>query len=157
MKFTLDNLSPRNIQGWIVLVAITVLAACANQAAVKTPLKPSKPARPAVSDTQIKDRARQALQKATASSNEYSACVMFATSIHRSADASAPEVAVAAAANCAAKLDDYEQAMAAYHELNPVKPVSLPARSPKDRAHGDRMELEQTTRDAAIRSMQQSN
>jgi hypothetical protein len=157
MKFKLPKSPMRKIPGWIILGLITLLAACAHQAPVQTPLKPSRPAKPAINETQLRERARQALQKATASGNEYSACVMFSTSIHRSADAAAPEVAVAAAANCAGKLDDYEQAMSAYHEINPIKPVSLPAQSAKERAHGDRRQLEQATRDAAIRSMSQSN
>lgn len=139
-----------------LLLAVVGLSACSYL----MPQPPTKPARikPApLADTQQKDRARQELQKATSSSNEYSACVMFSTSTHRGNRASANDVATAASANCAPKLDEYEQSMTAYYESNPIKPSNPATSSPKERAHLRRVELEQTTRDAAIRSLEKTN
>ncbi len=161
----MNRVSPRKIlrtllKGTLPLV-VAFLSACSYLMPQPTPPpKPTrmqKPAAPSPSDTQQKERARQELQKATSSSNEYSACVMFATSTHRAKNVSASDVAAAASANCAPKLDDYEQGMAAYYESNPVKPSGPTASSPKERAHERRIELEQATRDAAIRSLGQAN
>jgi hypothetical protein len=134
--------------------ALVVLSACSYLQPQPTP-KPAKLQRPVVVDTQQKERARQALQKATASSNEYSACVMFSTSTHRSSAGSPNDIAAAACANCAPKLDDYEQGMASYYEESPVK--SSTGASAKDRAHDRRTELEQATKDAAVRSLARAN
>ena len=136
------------------LGAALVLTACAHQTPPPA-LHPQRPAKPAVSETQNRERARQALQKATVSSNEYSACVMFATSAHRNSDAPPDALAQAAAGSCTAKLDDYESSMAAYYEINPVKPVS--AIAPRERAHGDRVLLEQKAREAVIQSLGKSD
>ncbi|PTU31944.1 hypothetical protein [Stenotrophobium rhamnosiphilum] len=138
---------------WAPPIAAVMLSAC-SYLMPQPPPKPAKLQRPAVVvDTQQKERARQALQKATSSSNEYSACVMFSTSTHRGNHISATEVAAAACANCAPKLDDYEKGMLAYYEDSPVKTLA----SAKERAHDRRVELEQTTRDAAIRSLAKAN
>src|SRR3569623_1574123 len=139
----------RTLQQGTLLLAAVDLSACSYL----MPQPPAKPARikPApLADTQQKDRARQELQKATSSSNEYSACVMFSTSTHRGNRVSANDVATAASANCAPNLDEYEQSMTAYYENNPIKPSNPAILSPKERAHVRRVELEQTTRDAAI-------
>lgn len=140
-----------------LLLASATLSACAYFMPPPETPKPAKLRPTSAVDTQQKDRARQALQKATASSNEYSACVMFSTSTHRGGNVSAPEIAAAACGNCAPKLDDYEKGMLAYYEENPVKPASPSIISAKDRAHERRIELEQTTREAAIRSLAKNN
>jgi hypothetical protein len=140
-----------------LLLAAVALSAC-SYLMPQPPPKPARLQKPAAPvDTQQKDRARQALQKATSSSNEYSACVMFSTSTHRGNNIAASDVATAASANCAPKLDDYEQGMTAYYEANPIKPSNATASSSKDRAHERRVELEQTTREAAIRSLGKTN
>jgi hypothetical protein len=137
---------------WILPVAAAMLAACAQQpTAVAPPARPVKPARPAPTDAQLKERARLALQKATESSNEYSACVMFSTSTSRKSDALPADIVTSATANCAPKLDDYEQSMTTYYGVNPVKNVSTA--SPRERAHADRLDLEQHTRDAVSSSI----
>lgn len=148
--------SPRIIATRCLLLTV---AAALSACAYLQPTPPAKPAklRPATVDTQQKDRARQALQKATASSNEYSACVMFSTSTHRGNNTSAAAVAAAASSNCATKLDDYEKGMATYYEENPIKPAPPASSNAKVRAHERRVELEQTTREAAIRSLAKSN
>jgi|GEM_PF-6381450 len=151
------NASGSLLQGTLLLAAVS-LSACSYLMPQPPPPKPARIQRPAApSDTQQKERARQALQKATSSSNEYSACVMFSTSTHRGNNIPASDVAIAASANCAPKLDDYEQGMTAYYENNPVKPANPTASSPKERAHERRVELEQTTRDAAVRSLEKTN
>lgn len=133
------------------------LSACSYLMPQQPPPKPARVQKPAsLSDTQQRDRARQDLQRATSSSNEYSACVMFATSTYRGNRVSSTDVAAAASANCAPKLDDYEQGMMAYYENSPIKPAN-PTATPKERAHERRVELEQTTRDAAIRSLEKTN
>jgi len=137
-----------------LLIAAVMLSACSYLTPTPAP-KPSRIQRPAVTDTQQKERARQALQKATASSNEYSACVMFSTSTHRTTHGSASDIATAACANCAPKLDDYEQGMVSYYEESPVK--SSTGASAKERAHDRRVELEQITKDAAIQSLAKSD
>lgn len=143
------------LRGTLLLAAIG-LSAC-SYLMPQPPPKPAKLKPAPIPDTQQKDRARQELQKATSSSNEYSACVMFSTSTHRGNRASANDVAAAASVNCAPKLDEYEQSMTAYYESNPVKPSNPTASSPKERAHERRVELEQTTRDAAVRSLEKNN
>lgn len=141
-----------------LFAATTLLSACAYLQPESPSAKPVKlRPTPAVVDTQQKDRARQALQKATASSNEYSACVMFSTSTHRASNSSATDIAAAACGNCATKLDEYEKGMIAYYEGNPIKPPGQSASSAQDRAHERRMELEQTTRQAAIQSLAKTN
>lgn len=148
----------RTLQHGALLFAALGLSAC-SYFTPPPPPKPAKLPKPAPvtnTDALQKERARQELQKATSSSNEYSACVMFSTSTQRGNRASAGDVAAAASASCAPKLDDYEQGMTAYYESNPVKP-SNPAATPKERAHERRVELEQTTREAAMRSLEKSN
>lgn len=136
------------------LIAMTVLlAACAHQA-VPPATHTLRPSRPAVSsDAQNRERARQALQRATVSSNEYSACMMFATSAHRNSGTAPQALADAAASSCAPKLDDYETAMVTYYELNPIRPVS--ATAPRERAHDDRNDLARRTREAVLQSLGQ--
>lgn len=157
----MNQLSPKEIsttllKGTLLLAAVSV-SAC-SYLMPQPPPKPARTQKPAsLTDTTQKERARQELQKATSSSNEYSACVMFSTSTHRGNRASAGDVAAAASANCAPKLDDYEQGMTAYYESNPIKPQNSATSSPKERAHERRVELEQTTRDAAIRSLEKTN
>jgi hypothetical protein len=150
-----QEISRALVQTTLLLTAVG-LSACSYLMPQPPPPKPARLQRPAApSDAQQKEHARQELQKATSSSNEYSACVMFSTSTHRGNRASAGDVAAAASANCAPKLDDYEQGMTAYYEASPIKPSN--AASPKDRAHERRVELEQTTREAAIRSLEKTN
>ena len=145
------------ISRWMLPLAAATLSACALLTPQPPAPKPAKLQKPAVNaDALQKERARLALQKATASSNEYSACVMFATSTHRSGNSSPNDVATAASANCAPKLDDYEQGMAAYYEDAPAKPATASGNA-RERAHESRVELEQTTRDAAMRSLSKAN
>lgn len=156
----MNRASPQNLlvtmlRGALPLTLV-LLSACSYLQPQQPAPKPAKLQKPAVVDTQQKERARQALQKATASSNEYSACVMFSTSTHRgNSGGSANDIAAAACANCAPKLDDYEQGMATYYEESPIK--SSTGSSAKERAHDRRVELEQTTRDAAVRSLARTN
>lgn len=141
---------------WTLPAAALLLSACSYLLPQPAPVKPAKFHRPAVVNTeaQQKERARQALQKATASSNEYSACVMFSTSTHRGSNASTPDIASAASANCAPKLDDYENGMATYYEESPAL---VSTTSAKERARVRRVELEQATRNAAVRSLGKAN
>ncbi len=142
------------LQGTLLLTVV-MLSACSYLMPQPPPPKPVKLQKPAVvpDNTQQKERARLALQKATASSNEYSACVMFSTTTHRGSNASPTNVAAAASANCAPKLDDYEKNMATYYEDSLVKSAS-PATA---RAYDRRVELERTTRAAAIQSLEKAN
>ena len=141
----------------IVMVAAIVLgiASCAHQAPPATPLHSQRPTKPVASDAQNRERARQALQKATVSSNEYSACVMFATSAHRGSRMPPDELANAAAASCVSKLDEFEASMTSYYELNPVRPASTA--TPRERAHADRVSLEQRAQDAVVTSLGKSD
>lgn len=157
----MNQASPKEISRTFLraslLMAAFGLSACSYLMPQQPAAKPARVPKPAsLSDTQQRDRARQDLQKATSSSNEYSACVMFATSTNRNNRVSSSDVASAASANCASKLDDYEKSMTAYYENSPIKPSNTAA-SPKDRAHERRVELEQTTREAAIRSLEKNN
>lgn len=157
----MNRVSPSPVSGKLLQGTLLLAAAILSACSYLQPQPPPKPARiqkpAAPTDAQQKDRARQELQKATSSSNEYSACVMFATSTHRAKNVSASDVASAASANCATKLEDYEQGMTAYYEINPIKPSGPTASTPKERAHERRVELEKTTRDAAIRSLGKTN